>query len=623
MCGIAGSFGRHAAYKPSKTQVLRMADRLRHRGPDAGGSFIEAPVALACRRLRIVDVGGADQPLFNEERTVAVVFNGEIYNFVALRRGLSQRGHRFATDGDTECLVHLYEEYGIDGCLQRLVGMFSFALYDRRARRLFLARDRVGVKPLYIAETTDAWHFASEAKALLEIPAIDRGIDTTALCDALVFGYVPAPRSIFRGIRKLPAGSYAVLNVDKPMEVHRYWDLSFIPGRTQEIGELTEELAVSLQTAVQRRLVADVPLGTFLSSGLDSSVVAALMAEPLGEPPLALTVGFGEPSFDERDGARFTARLLKLNHVELEVAPDAKTVLPALARTFDEPFFDSSALPTYLLCGAARQHVSVALSGDGGDESFAGYRRYAFDVFENSVRRFVPPLVGPPVLRFLSAVAPQGSWLPQPLRGKTLLGNLARSPLAAYLHSVARMSPDRALALLSPDLRASLREYSAVDAMQAIYDRAPAEDSLSRIQYLDFHTWLPDDILCKVDRTSMAHSLEVREPLLDHELLELVARMPWDLKLRGRERKFILKETARRWLPDDLIQRPKRGFELPLRRWLQNELRNEVDAAANCPLLDGARVRSALALHGGGRQDRSSELWSAIMLSHWFEAYGQ
>ena len=615
MCGISGFIGLG-----TESDLRRMTDALAHRGPDAAGYWTDPALGiyLGHRRLSILDLGGGGQPMVTADGGHIIIFNGEIYNFAELRADLVRRGHRFTTAGDGECLVHLYEEFGIEGCLHRLIGMFSFALYDRRVRHMLLARDRIGVKPLYIAETPAAWYFASEAKAFADIGAINHRLDETALLDALVFGYVPAPRSIFRGISKLPAGSYAILANDRPLEIRRYWDLSFVPAHRGAAGEVIEELDARLHTAVRRRLVADVPLGAFLSSGLDSSVVVALMTRTLGATPVALTAGFAEASFDERPGARVVAQQLGLRHIVEEIAPSAQTILPELARTYDEPFFDSSALPTYLLCRAARRHVVVALSGDGGDESFAGYRRYAIDVIENRIRARIPAVIGGPLFRGLSAMAPQADWLPRPLRGKTFLANLARAPVEAYSRSVARLAPEQALALLSPELRPAVRGYSAFAALVPIYERAPAEDPLSRIQYLDFHTWLPDDILCKVDRASMAHGLEVREPLLDHELVEMVAQLPWRLKLRGRERKAIFKEVARRWLPEDVIQRPKQGFEVPLRAWMNGDLRAEAGAAADCPLLDASAVRAALAQHQRGGHDRSVELWSAIMLNHWY-----
>lgn len=622
MCGISGF--HHPSGRPDgdwQGVLEAMTGTLVHRGPDGSGSFADDFVHLGHRRLAVVDLESGQQPLANEDGSVRLVCNGEIYNFRDLRHLLESKGHRFRTRSDAEVIVHAYEEWDVE-CLQRLRGMFALALWDQRRRRLFLARDRVGKKPLYYAQVGAGLAFGSEIKALTAFPGFDRGIDLEALSDYLSLLYVPCAKSIFRSVRKLLPGHYLLADAEG-VSVRRYWDIDFTPTATDP-GLAAQRLLELLRDAVAVRLNSDVPLGAFLSGGLDSTAVVGLMAQAKQSAVSTCSIGFSDPAFDEGPWARLASEHFGTDHREQVLAEPPVDVLDALTAHFDEPFGDSSAVPTYVVSQLARQRVTVALSGDGGDESFAGYRRYAFDLRENRLRSLLPPRLQP-AFGILARLYPKADFLPQVFRGKAFLGNLARSPWEAYLHSVSRIDETDKARLLKPDVKGALGGYRTAELFADLYANARAADPLSRIQYIDFKTYLPDDILVKVDRASMANSLEVRCPLLDHRLVEYAASLPWQTKLQGGRSKLILKDALRELVPAAILGRPKMGFSIPVAEWLREGLRPLVEAevlGSGSEFFDPATLLHMWRQQLSGRRDRTSELWAVLMFNRWHRHFG-
>jgi asparagine synthase (glutamine-hydrolysing) len=624
MCGIAGFFLRDAQDGRAEGELLArlaaMGETIRHRGPDAEGSTASGGVGLHNRRLAILDLSpDGNQPMFSADRQVAVVFNGEIFNFAELRRELEQRGCRFRSRSDTEVLVHGYAEWGLEKLLPRLNGFFAIAVHDRRARRLHLVRDRAGVKPLHYAETERGLVFGSELKALLAEGSLAREPDPTALLDFLCLRYVPAPKTIWRGARKLPAGHALTASLDGSgrlrLEVRRWWDLPEFGTRRDPPEKLAEELWELLLDSVRLRLIADVPLGAFLSGGLDSSSVVAAMAQLSGAGGVdAVTVGFRGWDHSEAEHARAVARALGVRHVVDELEPAAIDHVQELAWFFDEPFADPSAIPTWLLARRARREVTVALSGDGGDECFAGYRRYRFDLLEHRVRSLLPGPFFRALFRAAGALVPRADWLPRPLRARTTLQNLGRAPLDAYLRSVSALSVAEARELLHPDWRAQAADYHPVEMLRPWYESAPARDPLSRAQYCDFHAWLPEYVLAKSDRATMAVSLEAREPLLDFRLIELAASMPPTGKVRAGVGKWILRRAAEPHLPRTTVERRKQGFAPPLSEWVRRELETPGLRLEAPSAIDGQALERALARHRSGRRDLSETLYAILVL---------
>lgn len=624
MCGITGIFDLTGHSHPERGAILqRMTRTLYHRGPDDEGYHVRGPIALGFRRLSIIDLSGGHQPLANEDDTVWVVFNGEIYNYGDLTRELEGKGHVFKTRSDTECIVHSWEEWG-PACVERFRGMFAFAVWDQRQQQLFLARDRVGKKPLYYARVGSTFIFGSEIKALLEYPGLDRSLDCEALSDYVSLLYVPSPKSIFRSVRKLAPGHTLLVDANA-MRERRYWNLSFQPGSIPK--DPVAGLREHLHDAVSMRLRSDVPLGAFLSGGLDSSAIVAFMAGAATDHQLITSsIGFSEDAFNEVAYARQVAEHFNTQHYEDEVSPRALDVLDTLTWHYDEPFADSSAVPTYYVSKLARQHVTVALSGDGGDETFAGYRRYYFDVRENMVRDFVPAPLRTPLFGLLGALYPKADYLPQIFRGKAFLSNVARTPWGAYFFSVSGVHDADKASLLSGDARASLNGYDTAQLFADLYHAADGPDSLSRIQYIDFNTYLPDDILTKVDRASMATSLEVRCPLLDHHLIEYVAALPSVLKLRGTQTKRIFRDLVRPMLPASILNRGKMGFAVPVGKWLRTDLRPLIDeyvlgSGTRHDLFDGRFVQKLWREHLSGVRERTPELWGILMFNLWYDRF--
>lgn len=623
MCGIAGIFGLDGRPAGGQRDVLtRMTRTLVHRGPDDEGYLIDGPVGFGFRRLSIIDLTTGHQPLGNEDGTVWIAFNGEIYNYPDLTAQLESKGHVFRTRSDTETIVHAYEEWGPE-CVDRLRGMFAFAVWDQRRQQVFLARDRVGKKPLYYAVVNGALIFGSEIKALLEYPNVDRTLDLEAVSDFLSLLYIPAPKTVFRQVRKLPPGHY-LLAGGAGVQVRRYWDVSFAPRAPEE--NAAGRLAEILRDSVTIRLRSDVPLGAFLSGGLDSSAVVGLMARALERPVITSSIGFPDAAFNELPYARQVAEHFHTDHNEHMVTPNALEVLEKLIWHYDEPFGDSSAVPTYYVSKLARTQVTVALSGDGGDENFAGYRRYYFDVRENKVRALIPGPLRRPVFGLIGALYPKADYLPQIFRGKAFLSNVARTPWGAYFHSVSGINEADKARLLAADVRAALGDYETVALFEQLYHAADGPDSLARIQYIDFKTYLPDDILAKVDRASMAVSLEVRCPILDHHVVEYAAGLPSQLKLRGTSTKLIFKEAIRGLLPEGIVSRGKMGFAVPIGSWLRRELQPllseyVLQSGKRHDFFDGATVHKLWREHQSGLRERTTELWGILIFNMWYERF--
>jgi asparagine synthase (glutamine-hydrolysing) len=619
MCGIAGIYNFKTREPVTQSLLKAMTDTLVHRGPDDEGFYVSGPLGLGHRRLSIIDLEGGHQPIANEDETVWVVFNGEIYNFSDLHESLVQKGHHFKTRSDTEVIVHLYEEEG-EKCFEKLRGMFALAIWDGRKRKLVLARDRVGKKPLFYFYDGSRIAFASEMKALLEVPNVCREIDPQAVSDYFSFLYIPAPKSIFKHIRKVLPGHYVVVAENGIREVE-YWDIRFAHTIELAENEWCEKLLDTFREAVRLRLISDVPLGAFLSGGVDSSSVVALMAGCVNGPVTTCSIGFEEKEFNELDYAREVASQFETDHHERMVCPDAVGIVDKLVWHYDEPFADSSAVPTYYVSQVAREHVTVALAGDGGDENFAGYRRYYFDRRENMMRAMLPHAVRQPLFATLASLYPKADWAPRVFRGKATFQNLARDPIEAYFRSVSALKSELKEQLLDGQLRRELNGYDSLDVFRQYYRQADTGDPLSRIQYVDIKTYLTDDILVKVDRASMAHSLEVRAPLLDHKLMELAASIPASLKLRGMNGKYIFKKALKQILPISVLQRRKMGFGVPLAQWFRNDLKDMAyEAIFECNhgcLTDRSTAMRIWKEHQQGCRNRSVELWALLIFQLW------
>lgn len=621
MCGIAGIAGHRRIDVDHRIALGAMLDRLTHRGPDDTGDYLTEHVALGHRRLSIIDLETGRQPLSNEDGSVWLVANGEIYNFLDLRDDLLARGHRFRTTSDSECIVHLYEEYGV-ACVERLSGMFALAIWDEPHRRLLLARDRLGVKPLYYQVDDDRLIFASERKAIAAAPDVSRELDPTALLDYLTFGYIPSPGTIDKHCRKLPPAHRLVFE-EGHVRIQRYWDLHHRGRDEQTLEESAAGLWHALKQATRPRLLADVSIGAFLSGGLDSAAVTAAMTQLARDEILTLSCGFDEQGFDERQPAADTAAKLHTHHLETCVKPDAACILDTLAWHFDEPFADASAIPTYYLSQQARRFVTVALSGDGGDEILAGYRRYRFDQYEQWFRRWVPGRAGRGMLARIASIYPERAWIPQSLRAAATLRNLSVDAPTAHGLSIATMNPWEARALLAPSLRDHLRDYDPLDHVRRHYARCDAPDHLSRCQYTDICLGLGDGILTKVDRASMAHGLEVRSPMLDHCFVESAWRIPPEYRIQRQRGKAVLRHAVARVIDPIAADRVKRGFEVPLDDWFKGPLRGPFQdrvlptgSSLHAWFSPGA-IRDTWDRHISGRARCGATLWKLIMLDAW------
>jgi asparagine synthase (glutamine-hydrolysing) len=617
MCGICGIYEPKRKTEIERAVLKPMSDSLYHRGPDDEGFYSAPGVGLAFRRLAIIDVKGGHQPLSNEDESIWIAFNGEIYNFQELNQRYLSSGHSFRTRCDTETIVHLYEELG-EACFAELRGMFALALWDGRRKRMLLARDRIGKKPLFYSWDGSRLVFGSEIKALWPAGGISKEIDAQAVSDYYSFQYVPAPKTIYRDVRKLRPGHYLVVEGSNLREVP-YWDIRFDQPKELSENQWCETFLEEYRTSVKSRLVSDVPLGAFLSGGVDSSSVVALMNE-LQPPVTTCSIGFTEERYNEAGEARSFASTLEANHFEEIVEPHAIDLLPKLAWHYDEPFADSSAIPTYYVSQVAKRHVTVALSGDGGDENFAGYRRYKLTMWEDQLRSRIPASLRRNVFGPLGDLYPKLGWAPRVFRAKNTFQSLARDPLEGYFYGVSVCPPALKHQLFSPDFLKNLRGYDSMDVLRYHYDRANTADPLSRIQYVDMKTYLVDDILMKVDRASMANSLEVRCPLLDHKLMELVAQMPSGLKLHNGQGKYIFKKALERVLPSSVLTRSKKGFSVPVAEWLRSDLKDFAHSALfqrSDDLLNVKFLSRCWKQHQRGQRDWSALLWCVMMFRTW------
>jgi len=631
MCGIAGMV-RFDGLTPNERGIgATMANTLRHRGPDEAGQYDDRFASLGHARLSIIDLENGRQPISNEDQTIQVIFNGEIYNYRSLANDLRARGHRLKTNCDSEVLVHLYEDYG-DSFVEHLNGMFAIAVWDIRKRQLILVRDRIGIKPLYWHHDGKRILFGSELKALLAAGNLQINIDPCAVQDYFTFGHIPAPRTIFSNSHKLEPGCLAICT-DQGVSIRRYWDITFddeeLPAAISSDYERRwiDEFADLLEDAVSMRLVADVPLGAFLSGGVDSAAVTTAMQRQSRGTVLTQTVGFDEADHDERNLARETAELLGTNHREVIIRPDAAAAAEQLARHFDEPFADSSAIPTFYLSQTARQRVTVALAGDGGDEMLAGYRRYRFDMVEGLLRARCPSWLRRSTAGVAGWLYPKADWLPRPLRAKRTLQNIACDDATAHLRSVAIQAGTLPHRLMNSDILEQTRDYDPFMRGRELFARCSSAQLLNRFLYVDMKTLMVDDILTKVDRASMAVGLEVRVPLLDHRVVEMSARMPAELKLNGAQNKYILRKVLAGWIGSQASERPKKGFDVPMDAWFRGPLRemaHDMLTSSNTLCREWVKpkvIDNIMTNHQHRLQSNGHLLWTLLSLELWARAY--
>ncbi len=626
MCGIVGIFDLQEQKEINRKLLSDMNEVQFHRGPDEGGLHTEPGLGLGHRRLSIIDLSSGQQPMLSDDETVVLTYNGEIYNFPALRKELEQMGYRFKTHCDTEVVLNGWLAWGED-CVDKFRGMFAFAVWDRQKQTLFLARDRLGIKPLFYAELKNGqFVFASELKALKVHPDFSTELEPTAIEEYFGFGYVPDPKTIYKNVYKLEPGYKLTLKRgQKNYQPVRYWDVRFKERQYGSEMDVAEDLMERFEEAVKIRMMADVPLGAFLSGGVDSSGVVAMMAKNSENPVNTCSISFGDPKFNESQFAQMVAERYHTAHRVEQVDPDDFHIVSALAGIYDEPYADSSALPTYRVCELAKKQVTVVLSGDGGDENLAGYRRYRWHTYEDRMRAILPDALRKPLFGFLGRVYPKADWAPKIFRAKSTFESIARDSLEGYFHSVSVNSNAIRSDLFSQRLKSDLQNYQAVEVFRRHYSSAPSDNAQSLVQYLDIKTYLPGDILTKVDRASMAHALEVRVPLLDHELVEWIATLPPDLKLKNREGKYIFKKGLEPYLPDDILYRPKMGFAVPLGSWFKGPLKQQVrdsllgETMADTGLFDQKFLKKMVDQHQSGLRDYSAPIWSLLMFESFLE----
>lgn len=624
MCGICGQISY--SKEIDKQRVEAMNRSLFHRGPDADGFYYSKPgclpaVGLGHRRLSIIDLSPrGDQPMSNEDESIWVIFNGEIYNFRALREELKHKGHIFKSQTDTEVIIHLYEDLGVQ-CLNSLRGMFSFAIWDEEKNRLFIARDRVGKKPLYYAETSDGLSFASEINPLYGIKGMDNDLDYTAIDYFLTYSYIPCPLSIVKGIRKLPPAHYLLLE-NRKVSIQRYWELSYLPKHDYTFEEAVDVLIEKLEEAVRIRLYSDVPLGCFLSGGVDSSIIVAMMAKLSDMPVRTFTIGFRNEEYDETEFARIVSNRYNTEHIEFVVEPAAIDVLPNIITHYGEPFGDSSALPTWYLSQLTGEHVKVVLNGDGGDELFCGYNWYDTGFKLAQLNRLFPPLVSGWLFHLLD----HDSRFKPVRKIRRLFELLKKTGASRFADLRSQISSSFKQSLYSDMfLEGLMHDTDAI--VERFYEKVPFLDEFDRMAYVDAMTYLPEEILVKVDRATMAHSIEGRSPFLDHQFMEFSARLPSAFRYRKGEKKFILKEATKRLFPDGFFDRPKSGFSVPIDEWFRGDLasyafENITDGVlADIGILNEGAVLDLLERNNTGRENHGTIIWRLLVLSLWSKKF--
>ncbi len=628
MCGIAGIINL-AGVTPPKDLLTEMTNIIEHRGPDGSGDYFSGGVAFGHRRLSIIDLAGGHQPMITADDRVSITYNGEIYNFPELREELKSLGYHFSTSSDTEVILQAYHAWGPKS-VKRIRGMFAYAIHDKAKNEVFIARDRLGIKPVFYAQLpNDNFVFGSELKSLVLHPDFNKTLRKESIEEYFALGYVPEPHTIYANVMKLEPGHTLLINLDSgKIENNQYWNIYFNDSYTGSFEDATRELDRRVEEAVRIRMRADVPLGAFLSGGVDSGAVVANMARNSEDPVNTCSIGFDVKQFDEADYARTVAEQYQTNHQEKMVDPNDYSLVDGLMDYYDEPYADSSALPTFRVCELARKRVTVALSGDGGDEHLAGYRRYKLHMFEEKMRGLFPVAIRKPVFGLLGSVYPKADWAPRVFRAKTTFQGLARTDVESYFHGVSIFKPEMRAALFSDQMKSDLQDYNSLEVFNKHAEDAGTDDPLSLIQYLDIKTYLPGDILTKVDRASMAYSLEVRVPLLDHELVGWIATLPSNYKLRGGEGKYIFKKSLEGQLPHDILYRPKMGFGVPLGSWFRNELKEKIketvlsEKMLDSGYFDPAYLDRLIKDHQSGRRDYSAPLWTLMMFYQFLSRHG-
>ena len=621
MCGIAGIFHLSEQTAVNADLIALMNDRQIHRGPDAGDYFFDPGLALAHRRLSIIDLEGSPQPMLSADKRACVVFNGEIYNFKELHKELTEKGYTFKTDGDTETILNAWLEWGED-CVHKLRGMFAFAIWDRQKQCMFIARDRLGIKPFfYSLLPSGEFIFGSELKVLTAHPAFNKTLRNTTIEDYFSLGYIPEPNTIFEHAYKLPPGHTLMLQKgDKRMpQPKEYWDVPVNLDETLDPNEINEQLIERLKEAVDIRMVADVPLGSFLSGGVDSSAVVALMSQLQTDPVNTCAIGFDVKAFNETEYAQMVADRYKTNHRVEIVSQDDFDLVDKLAYLYDEPYADSSAIPTFRVCELARKHVTVALSGDGGDELFAGYSRYRMHQGEEKIRNLLPLGLRKPLFGPLGKIYPKLDWAPRFLRAKTTFQSMAMDTVEGYHNTMSILRADERAKLFSDDYKASLNGYSSLEIFRKYGDKVKHLDETKIAQYIDMKTYLVGDILTKVDRASMAHSLEVRVPIIDHKFVEWAFSIPTDKNLHNGVGKLSFKKALEPHLPHDVLYRKKMGFAVPLANWFRGPLKERLyDGVLSTQMTQSGyfnkqRLQRLIDDHLSGRRDNSASLWTLLM----------
>lgn len=630
MCGIAGIYSHKILdRKEMREAIVRMTSCLQHRGPDDEGYHVGGNIALGHRRLSIIDLRSGRQPIYNEDRSICIVFNGEIYNYREIRSELIKSGHMFSSNSDTETIVHAWEEWGVD-CLKRLRGMFAFCLWDDLRKRMFLVRDRLGKKPVFLAQYNGKFVFASEIKSILSDPQFKRSINTEGMVSYFLFSYIPAPLTIYQGIQKLEPGHYAVIK-DGRASMHKYWDLYFEPDTKKREKDFEQEFMKLLEESVKIRLMSDVPLGAFLSGGVDSSAVVALMSGMNGKPVKTFTIGFGGTTGgfdDERKYAKLVAERYRTMYREHEVTPDAAGLIETIVKCFDEPFADDSAIPSYYVCEIARKQVTVALSGLGGDEAFGGYERYlGFRLAEFYNR--IPHVIRENVIgRIIEKIGEPSSGGYSVNHMKRFARSASQDPAERYHGFVSKLNNGYKHAFFNGNGRNHTEAFDSVmGSYQKIFNAKNASDPLNKVFYYDIKTYLPEDILACTDRLSMHHSLEVRTPFVDHKLLEFCATIPPDLKIKRLRKKYLLKRAVSDLLPQPVLSHKKQGFVGPMTKWLQTDLKTVTTSTlselnlAEHGIFDAKTVKKILNDHYSGKEINDTLIWSLLVFQTWFQFY--